>query len=123
MGLRLGRSPGFQFHEEKSMGIMNWILGRGCENVSPEEVRLRTTNGEKLVLLDVRTPQEHAHKKIKGSRLVPLQELGSRYAEIPKDREVVVFCQNGIRSIMACRMLKKLGYERVKNMTGGISRW
>lgn len=105
------------------MGIASWILGRGCESVSPDEVKQRTTNGEKLVLLDVRTPREHAVRNIKGSRLVPLQDLGRRFAEVPRDREVIVFCQTGIRSIMACRMLKKLGYDRVKNMTGGISRW
>jgi len=75
------------------------------------------------VLVDVRTPQEHASRKIDGSKLIPLQELGNRFNEIPKDADVVLFCQNGIRSIMACRMLKKLGYSKVRNMAGGISRW
>jgi rhodanese-related sulfurtransferase len=105
------------------MGVMSWLLGAGCEDLTAEQVKQMKQNKEKFVLVDVRTPQEHASRKIDGSKLIPLQELGNRFNEIPKDADVVLFCQNGIRSIMACRMLKKLGYSKVRNMSGGISRW
>jgi len=104
------------------MGVVSWLMGMGCENVSPEEAK-RLSGGKGVVFVDVRTPREHAVRNIKGSRLVPLSELGTRHTEIPKDKDVIVFCQNGIRSIMACKMLKKLGFQKVRNMSGGISRW
>jgi rhodanese-related sulfurtransferase len=104
------------------MGIVSWLMGMGCENVSAEEAK-RLHGGKDVVLVDVRTPREHSVRNIKGSRFVPLSELGTRHTEIPRDKEVIVFCQNGIRSIMACKMLKKLGFQKVRNMTGGISRW
>jgi len=105
------------------MGLLGMLLGAGCADMTAEEVKAKRKNGEKLVLIDVRMPHEHAVSKIDGAKLIPLPELGSRYSEIPADKDVVVYCQNGIRSIMACRFLKKQGYTRVKNMAGGISRW
>ena len=105
------------------MGIMSWLLGAGCDDLSPEQVKQMKQSAEKFMLVDVRTPHEHASRKIDGAKLIPLQELENRVGEIPKDKDVVLYCQNGIRSIIACRMLKKHGYTRVKNMSGGISRW
>ncbi len=104
------------------MGLLSFLLGGGCEDVSPAEVKAMKDKGEKFVLLDVRTPAEHASRSIKGAKLIPLAELANRTGEIPADIEVVVYCANGFRSLVACRMLKKLGM-RVKNMAGGISRW
>lgn len=105
------------------MGMMNWLMGMGCDSLSPEEVKAMKDGGENFFLLDVRTPGEYAAGKIQGAKLVPLQELNMRYNEVPKDKDVVVYCQNGIRSIVACNMLKRMGYEKVRNMSGGISRW
>ena len=105
------------------MGIMSRILGASCENLSADEVKSMKKKGESFVLVDVRTPGEYAGSKIEGAKLIPLQEFERRHVEIPKDKDVVLYCQNGIRSIMACRYLKKLGFSRVKNMEGGISRW
>jgi len=103
------------------MGIMSWLIGMGCEELTPDEVRKIKGSGQ-VLLVDVRTPQEYATRKIDGAKLLPLQELEARASEIPKDKDVVLYCQNGVRSLIACRYLKKLGYS-VKNMTGGISRW
>jgi len=105
------------------MGIMSMLLGMGCDSLTPDEVKTMDKNGARFVLVDVRTPHEQAIRAIKGAKHIPLQELGERYGELPKDKDVVLYCQNGLRSLMACRMLKKLGYSRVKNMSGGISRW
>ena len=104
------------------MGLLSFFLGGGCEDLSAQEVKEMKSRSENFVLLDVRTPQETAGRKIQGAKLIPLQELNARAGEIPKEKDVVVYCQNGIRSIFACKMLKQLGY-RVKNMSGGISRW
>ena len=104
------------------MGVMSWLLGGGCEELSPSEVKAMKDRGDRFLLLDVRTPAEYASRSIKGAKLIPLAELSHRTGEIPVDKEVVVYCANGFRSLVACRMLKKLGLK-VKNMAGGISRW
>lgn len=105
------------------MGIMSYLIGMGCDSLSPQEVKAKRESGDNLLLLDVRTPGEYAQKSIKGAKLVPLQELGMRHNEVPKDKEVIIYCQNGIRSVVACKMLRKMGFENVKNMSGGISSW
>jgi len=105
------------------MGLMGMLFGAGCKDLTVDEVKAKRKNGESFVLVDVRMPHEHAVRKIDGAKLIPLPELGSRYSEIPKDKDVVIYCQNGIRSIMACRFLKQQGYSNVRNMSGGISRW
>ena len=105
------------------MGFMGWFMGGGCEQLSTDEVKKMKEGGAKFTLVDVRTPQENAVRRLAGSKLIPLKELADRANEIPRDREVVLYCQNGVRSLLACRMLRKLGFTQVKNMAGGISRW
>lgn len=74
-------------------------------------------------LLDVREPHEYAQAKIEGSVLIPLGELPSRFAEVPKDRPVVVQCRMGGRSAKAVEYLQSQGYTNVRNLTGGINAW
>ena len=106
------------------MGLLSWLMGGGCDSVTPDEVRdMKKAGQSALLMVDVRTPGEYATRKIDGAKHIPVQELGNRYKEIPMDKDVVVYCQNGVRSLYACRFLKNLGYNRVKNMSGGISRW
>jgi rhodanese-related sulfurtransferase len=94
----------------------------GCKNIGPEELNAKIKSGEDFLLLDVRTPQENAAQAIKGSYLLPLQELGYRMSELPRDKEIVVYCRVGNRSAYACSYLSRLGYK-VKNLEGGIALW
>ena len=94
----------------------------GCKNIGPEELNQKMTIGEDFLLLDVRTPQEHAAQAIKGSYLLPLQELGYRLEELPKNKEIVIYCRVGNRSAYACSYLSRMGYK-VKNLEGGIVSW
>jgi len=94
----------------------------GCKNIGPDELNQKIKSGEDLLLVDVRTPQEDAAQAIVGSYLVPLQELGNRLRELPKDKEIVVYCRVGNRSTYACSYLSRMGYK-VKNLYGGIMQW
>ena len=67
-------------------------------------------------LVDVRTPAEFAAANAPGTVNIPLQEMGSRLAEIPRDRPVVVGCASGTRSGMARLVLRKHGYPKVYNI-------
>ena len=94
----------------------------GCQNIGPRDLIKKIETGEDFLLLDVRTPQENAEYAIEGSYLLPLQELGYRVDELPKNKEIVVYCRVGNRSAYACSFLARIGYM-VKNLEGGIMTW
>jgi phage shock protein E len=66
--------------------------------------------------VDVRSAAEFAGANAPGTVNIPLQELGSRLAEIPKSAPVVLGCASGTRSGMAKMVLKKNGYQQVYNI-------
>ncbi len=72
----------------------------------------------KAMLIDIRTPHEHKLGNIKGSVNIPVDELRDRLDEIPKDKDIYVYCQVGLRGYLAARILMQKGY-RVKNLSGG----
>jgi len=69
--------------------------------------------------LDVRTPSEFKMRSIPGFVNVPLNQLPAKLDKIPKNKEIVVICQSGMRSSRACSLLKKSGYQ-VTNVSGGM---
>jgi rhodanese-related sulfurtransferase len=77
---------------------------------------------EDILILDVRTTVEHAAQAIPNSYLIPLQELGNRMHELPKDKDIVIYCRIGSRSAYACAFLARQGFI-VKNLEGGIMLW
>lgn len=91
-------------------------------NIGPEELNSVMSSGKDIFLLDVRTPRENAEHAIECSHLIPLQELGHRMHELPRDKEIVVYCRVGNRSAFACALLASHGYN-VKNLEGGIEEW
>lgn len=94
----------------------------GFKNISPEELQDKFDREEDFILLDVRTPGEHAAESIEGSYLLPVQELDRRAQELPKGKEIVVYCRVGNRSAFAAAYLTRMGYD-VKNLEGGILSW
>ena len=75
-------------------------------------------NDKDKVFIDVRTPGEFKSHNIQQFKNIP---LGSDFSKLPKDKEIVVICQSGMRSKQACNQLKKLGFEKVTNVRGGMS--
>lgn len=91
--------------------------------ISPEELSQRTNSGEKLLIVDVRNPDEFAFCRLSGSTLIPLHELPQRLHELDPDQEIVVHCKMGGRSGQAVAFLRQQGFSRVRNLTGGILAW
>ena len=81
--------------------------------------------GEGALLVDVREYAEVAQLAIDvpDSIVMPLSEFEQRFAELPRDRELVMVCQTGARSLKATNFLMYQGYARVANMDGGIHKW
>jgi peroxiredoxin family protein/rhodanese-related sulfurtransferase/TusA-related sulfurtransferase len=78
---------------------------------------------EKAVLLDVRTKEEFEAGSIPAAINIPLDSLRQELSKLPKDREIYVFCQIGLRGYLACRILLQNGFEKVKNLSGGYRLW
>lgn len=70
------------------------------------------------VLLDVRSPMEVKGGTIPGAVNIPVDDLRNRLHELPSDKEIVAFCQVGLRGYLACRILSQAGF-RCRNLTGG----
>lgn len=98
-----------------------WRLmpSKGVKTISTSELK-NMLNDQDKVFVDVRTPSEYKAQNIRQFKNIP---LGSSFEKLPKDKEIVVICQSGMRSSNACKKLKKLGYERVTNVRGGMSAW
>lgn len=71
------------------------------------------------LLLDVRTPEEHALGAIPGSVNIPLDDLRERLKEIPADKEIYTYCAVGLRGYLALKILTAHGYKHVRNLSGG----
>ncbi|WP_343670173.1 rhodanese-like domain-containing protein [Chitinophaga sp.] len=95
------------------------------ENITAEELKQRIDNGESLHIVDVREPHEHAEFNI-GGILVPLGEIRAMQVdelEDLKNEEVIVYCRSGGRSSQAAMILETMGFQNVKNLTGGMLYW
>lgn len=71
------------------------------------------------VLLDARTDGEYARGHVEGALHIPLDSLRDRLDELPRDRELWVYCQSGLRSYIACRILSQRGFD-CANVAGGF---
>jgi len=70
-------------------------------------------------LLDVREPSEYQKGHIPNAVNIPLDQIRSRLKEIPKDKEIIVNCQVGLRSYIGVRILMQNGFDNVRNLSGG----
>ncbi|MBU0994358.1 MAG: rhodanese-like domain-containing protein [Proteobacteria bacterium] len=102
------------------------------ENVSPEAVKKMIDDGENIILLDVREPDEYCDADgeipdghIPGTINMPLESgvLGENYKDLDKQIPVVVICRSGNRSALASLFLWLKGFRDVKNMEGGMKAW
>ena len=70
-------------------------------------------------LLDVREPSEYQKGHIPNAVNIPLDQIRSRLKEIPRDKEIIVNCQVGLRSYIGARIMMQNGFDNVRNLSGG----
>ena len=95
-------------------------MSEQAKDITPQEAREAVAAG--ALLLDVRRADEIAERHIPGSTWILLDELQARVAELPRDRQIVVQCKSGGRSLRAANWLLGQGFDAV-NMAGGIDEW
>ena len=80
-------------------------------------------NGEQVVMLDVREPEELQDAAIPQALHIPLREIPARFGELPRAKPIVVFCHAGARSRRVAQFLVAQGFAEVFNLDGGIDAW
>jgi hydroxyacylglutathione hydrolase len=91
-------------------------------DIQPDQAAHWLETADALVI-DVREPVEYAAGHVPGAVSIPQADLALRLGDLPRDRELLVVCQGGTRSVRAARFLKQVGFERVSNLAGGTSAW
>lgn|SRR5690625_4717018 len=109
------------------IGLVVFIISRflpvkGVENITVAEAKEKT-NDKNIQFIDVRTPNEFNHFHTKPFQNMPLSHLHALAPGLETDKEVVIICQSGMRSKRAGKTLKKLGFEKICNVKGGMSAW
>jgi rhodanese-related sulfurtransferase len=96
-------------------------LFTGTKSTDPASLAERLAEGS-VHVLDVRQPSEWRHGHIRGARNLPLMQLRSRLATLPREKTIVTVCASGHRSAAAARTLQRAGYQ-VENLKGGMHAW
>ena len=104
--------------------ILPMLMGSGANDVNPGAATL-LINREDAQVIDVREADEFAAGHLPEAKNVPLAKLADRISEIErfKDKPVIVCCASGMRSGKACGELRKLGFAKIHNLSGGIDAW
>ncbi|MGA2739971.1 MAG: rhodanese-like domain-containing protein [Bryobacteraceae bacterium] len=92
--------------------------------IDPNEVKRRLDAGEKVRMVDVREPFEHQRTHIVGAELIPMRSVPESLEALRAgNRQVVLFCHHGMRSLQVAEWLRHQGLEDSVSMAGGIDRW
>ena len=104
----------------KSCGCKKCTREINTNEITYEELLEKVKNG--AVLIDVRTKQEFFERHLNSAILIPYYDIASKISRViyDKDKTIIVYCQNGGRSTTAYKELKKLGYNNVFNLKGGV---
>jgi rhodanese-related sulfurtransferase len=95
------------------------------KTISSLELKNRLDNGDELYILDVREPHEFAENNM-GGVLLPLGKIAQLEIDDIEDwrnKEVIVHCRSGMRSMQAIMMLESAGFSNLSNLEGGIIAW
>jgi sulfur-carrier protein adenylyltransferase/sulfurtransferase len=93
--------------------------------ITVHELQELVDSGKPIDLIDVREPAEYEIVRIPGSRLIPKGEIlsGAVLADLPQDRQIVLYCKSGVRSAEALAALKAAGFKDALHVQGGVVSW
>jgi rhodanese-related sulfurtransferase len=122
LGSLLAMYIAFKVFERRRL-IRKWRVAR----ITADELRKKQTEGEQLMILDLRPGSELEKDPfvILGALRMAMDEVETREHEIPRDREVIVYCScpNEISSARVASLLHRRGFVNVRPLLGGIDAW
>lgn len=92
------------------------------ENWTPQEVA-QGLKDKTILLIDIRTPQEHGNERIEGALLMPMQEFDPAYLPLEGERKVLLHCGSGVRSKRMAERCIQAGAGTIAHLAGGIGAW
>jgi rhodanese-related sulfurtransferase len=99
--------------------LLGYLSRMGIKQLRPRD--LDQMKG--VMLLDTRTDKEYKEGHIPGAVHIPLADVGAKAKKLRKDKGLVVYCQNGNRSIWAIKRLMGMGFTNLYNLKGGYNAW
>jgi rhodanese-related sulfurtransferase len=93
------------------------------KEVDAQDLKARIDAGEDIALVDIRSDAEVAQGVLPNSEHLAMHLIPLRMHDLPKDRDVVLYCRSGARSYHACNFLNQQGIHNVVNLRGGIIAW
>ena len=96
--------------------------GNDVPSITVEELKRKLDAKADIFVLDVREPHEYQICNLKGY-LIPVGDLPKRVNELDSSREIIAHCKMGGRSAKAVNFLRRSGFKKVYNLTGGINAW
>ncbi len=90
--------------------------------MTPDQLSAWIAEGKDFLLVDVREGWERELFNIGGVH-IPMGELMARVNELPKDKDVVLYCEKGIRTVIAIQRLETAGFQNLINLSGGMKAW
>jgi glyoxylase-like metal-dependent hydrolase (beta-lactamase superfamily II) len=125
--MRLGRIGfdrvvGYLHEGLRSLESRPELIAR-TERLSPALAAERLASSEPPLVVDVRAPREYEAKHIDGSVSIPLNHLEELADRLPSDRPLLVHCAGGYRSSIAVSLLRRMGFNDVSELAGGITAW
>ena len=109
--------------QESLPGVSSPQMHDEIPEVTVQELKQMRDRGDAFVLVDVREAREWAISDLPDSVKIPLGTLPQSLEKLSKDDEIVVYCRTGGRSGNAVQFLHQMGYDKAKNLTGGINKW
>ncbi len=99
------------------------VLSAG-KGLNPQDM-VQLMNREKATVIDVCEPDEFARGHVIGAKNVPLSQLEDKLSQVVKNKagHVIMVCQVGARSARAAATARKLGFENVQSLAGGLKAW
>ena len=101
-------------------------LARGqITEMSPQELHQRLASGEEFTIVDIRERDEFVQGHLPGAIFVPrgFLELEIEQRQPDRDKPLVIYCAGGVRSVLAARNVKEMGYTRAISLMGGFNAW
>jgi len=90
--------------------------------ITAAEFLARRDQGDSMTLLDVREDWEVGVANVSGTMHIPMGQVADRLTELDRNKEVVVLCRSGRRSLEIAKLLQAQGFKSL-NLTGGILAW
>lgn len=93
------------------------------KEIDASELKLRIDAGEDIALIDIRSDAEVAQGILPRAEHLAMHMIPLKINDLPKDKDVVLYCRSGARSYHACNFLGQQGVDNVINLRGGIIAW